>query len=186
MTLVSPGSTARHGNALFTLWDREIGMERQQIMEEGITAGMIGAMAIAVWFFVLDLASGQLLATPTMLGSSLSSLVGQVPSTPAAVITYTLFHFAIFLAIGLVCAWVVNGSEKTPSVLIGFILLVVAFEVGWIGWTTVLADRTNFGALAWYQVFIANLLAAAAMGVYFWRRHPALGARLNQAIVGQE
>jgi membrane-anchored protein YejM (alkaline phosphatase superfamily) len=161
-------------------------MERQQIMEEGVTSGMIGALAIAAWFFVLDLAAGSILATPTMLGTSMATLVGQSPSTPAAVITYTLFHFAIFLAIGFVCAWVVNNSEKTPSVLIGFMGLVVAFEVGWIGWTTVLADRTNFGALAWYQVLVANLLAAGAMGVYFWRRHPALGARLNEAIVGQE
>jgi hypothetical protein len=154
--------------------------------EEGITAGLIGATVIAVWFFLLDLGAGRMLATPTMLGTSLATLVGQEPSVPAAVISYTLFHYAIFTGIGLLCSWVVNGSERSPSVLIGFILLVVAFEVGWAGWTAVLADRTNFGELAWYQVFIANLLAAASIGTYFWRQHPALAGRLNEAIVGHE
>ncbi|MCU0636923.1 MAG: hypothetical protein MUE41_18795 [Gemmatimonadaceae bacterium] len=161
-------------------------MPRKNMLEEGITAGLIGATVIALWFFLIDLAAGRMLATPTMLGTSLATLVGQEPSVPAAVISYTLFHFAIFTAIGIVCAWVVHSSERAPTVLIGFIGLVVAFEVGWIGWTAVLADRTNFGSLAWYQVFIANLLAAAAIGTYFWRQHPALGAKINQTIVGQE
>jgi len=29
-------------------------------------------------------------------------------------------------------------------------------------------------ALTWPAVLVANLLAAAAMGAYFWLRHPAL------------
>jgi len=40
---------------------------------------------------------------------------------------------------------------------------------------------TPLGALAWYQVMIGNLIAAAAMGVYLWRVHPLLRQQLLHA-----
>lgn len=155
-----------------------------RVAREGISAGLIGATTIAVWFAILDAVRGELLATPVMLGNSLGSMFlnGDSPSRAAAFIGYTLFHFAIFCAIGLVLSWVVNGAEKVPSSFIGFAGLFVAFEVGWIGWTTVLAQ--GFGEITWLQVFIANLLAAGSMGWYMWRQHPALPGKVGAQIAG--
>ena len=137
---------------------------QNNVVREGISVGLIGATAIAIWFAILDVISGHLLATPVMLGTSLGSLVlqGAVPSTAAAFIGYTVFHFAIFAIIGIAFSFVVNSAEKFPSAIIGFGMLFVAFEVGWVGWTMVLAE--GFGQLTWLQVFIANLIASLTMG----------------------
>ena len=157
---------------------------QSRVVREGISAGLIGAMSIAVWFFILDAVQGNLLETPVLLGTSLGSLVlqGGVPSTAGAFLGYSIFHFTLFLIAGLVFSYVVNGSEKSPSAMIGFGMLFVAFEVGWLGWTMVLAR--GLGELTWLQVFVANLIAAAAMGLYMWRQHPALANRVDNALAG--
>ena len=151
------------------------------VVREGISVGLIGACAIALWFAIIDAVQGHLLATPVMLGNALGSLLmpgGDQPSFAAAFIGYTIFHVLAFCVIGLAFSFVVNGAERVPSAIIGFGMLFVAFEVGWIGWTTVLAQ--GFGNLTWLQVFIANLIAAAAMGLYMWRQHPTLPRRVTE------
>lgn len=160
--------------------------DANRIVREGVAAGLIGATAIAVWFGVLDAISGSLLATPIMLGASLATLFQGIGSTsdPAAFLLYTVAHYALFVGIGLVFAWVVTKAERAPSALIGFIGLFVAFQVGWVGWTTVLAQ--SLGSIAWYQVFIANVIASAAMGYYMYRQHPALPGKVNELLVTTE
>jgi divalent metal cation (Fe/Co/Zn/Cd) transporter len=80
----------------------------------------------------------------------------------------------------------VNNAEREPSMLIGLMFLFVAFEVGWYGFTALLARSEHFGALAWYQVMVANLVAALAMGIYMWRSHPALAGRFAHELAGGE
>lgn len=152
---------------------------------EGISVGLIGAIAIAVWFAILDLVRGDPLATPIMLGNSVGSLFlsGELPSRAGAFLGYTIFHFTAFIILGLAFSWAVNKAERTPSVIIGMVGLFVAFEVGWTGFTSVLAE--GFGRLTWLQVLLANLIAAAAMGYYMWRQHPSLGRRVDASIGGQ-
>ena len=41
----------------------------RSVLKEGIVAGLIGAAAVAVWFFVFDLARGRPLLTPGLLGA---------------------------------------------------------------------------------------------------------------------
>jgi hypothetical protein len=156
------------------------------VIREGVSAGLIGATAIAAWFGVIDAIAGTLLATPIMLGASLSTLFAAdaSPAPATSFVLYTLFHFAMFTAIGLFFAWVVSLAEEAPSALIGFFGLFVMFEVGWVGWTTVLAQ--GFGELTWLQVFIANLIGAAAMGYYMYRQHPALPRRVSRVLVTTE
>jgi hypothetical protein len=156
------------------------------VFREGISAGLIGATAIAAWFAILDAVQGQIFGTPILLGTSLGTLFlqGDTPGRAAAFLLYTVFHFAMFCGIGLLFAWVVDKAEAVPSAFIGFAGLFVAFEVGWIGWTTVLAE--GFGDLTWAQVFVANLIAAGSMGLYMWRQHPALPARVSAVLAGAQ
>lgn len=159
---------------------------KSQVIREGVSAGLIGAVVIALWFALLDAMRGEMFATPIMLGTALDSLFlgdASAPSPAAAFISYTLFHFLAFTVAGIIFSYVVNAAETTPSAFIGFAGLFVAFEVAWIGMTTVLS-QSAFGNLSWLQVGAANLIAAAAMGYYMWRQHPALPKRIGAVLAG--
>jgi hypothetical protein len=159
---------------------------RPNVFREGVNAGLIGALTIALWFLILDVIRGDLLGTPVMLGNSLISIFlqpGELPSRAGAFLLYTVFHVAAFAGVGLLFAWGMNAAERTPSAFIGFAGLFIVFEIGWLGWTAVLAEG-RFGELSWLQVFLANLIAAGVMGYYLFRQHPGLAGRVELAIAG--
>jgi len=55
----------------------------------------------------------------------------------------------------------------------GILMLFVFFECGFVVGAMFFAEPI-LHALAWPAVLVANMLAAAAMGGYFWVRHPNL------------
>lgn len=157
-------------------WHRAFATPRP-VMREGVIAGLIGATVIAVWFFVVDAIAGQPFFTPETLGRALFSILGPVPTGESAtlhIVAYTLVHYAAFVVAGIVAAGVIEAAGREPSILLGFVILFVAFEVGFYALVGMLAEATPLGALAWWQVMAGNLLAAVAMGIYLWRAHPAL------------
>jgi hypothetical protein len=165
-------------------------LEQHRTLREGVVAGALAATAVAIWFLVLDTVAGRPFATPAMLGASLSSLFAVPAAVPTAtassVLGYTAFHYAAFAVAGLIGATVMNNAEEEPSVLIGFFILFIAFEIGWYGLSAILARSEHFGQLAWYQVFLANLIAAGTIGTYLFRRHPGLASRFAHSLAGEE
>lgn len=163
--------------------------DRHSSIREGILAGIIGATAIAVWFLIVDLLSGHALYTPDILGRGLISVLGKPPSMPDTMITrvlaYTLFHYVAFAIAGVLVATVVHQSARTPAILAGFLVLFVVFELGAYMLAGLLTESA-FGGLAWYQIFVANLLAASLMGWFMWVRHPALKHDINVALSGED
>ena len=162
--------------------------DEHRTLREGVTAGVLGATAVAIWFLILDAAAGRPFYTPQMLGSSMATFFG-APGTGNAiplVLGYTLVHFAAFIIVGLIVSAIVNGAESEPSLLIGFAILFVAFEVAWYGWSAILSRSDRFGNLAWYAVLVGNLVAAGSMGLYLWRAHPTLARRFNSVLAGED
>jgi putative oxidoreductase len=163
----------------------DVAVAPRPLVREGVIAGIIGAAVIAVWFFSVDLIAGQMLFTPTTLGRGLLSIFGPVPQGQSAfvlVTIYTLFHFAAFIVVGLVAAMIVSLANQEPGILLGFVVLFAAIEVGFYAFVGLLHRATPLGSLAWYNVMIGNLLAAAAMGVYLLRAHPVLREQFEHAI----
>lgn len=158
--------------------------DRNRVPREGISAGLLGGTAVALWFAIIDLIQGKLLATPIMLGTWLGSLflTNDVPGSAAAFLGYTLFHYVAFIVVGIGFAWVVNGAERVPSVIIGLLGLLALFEVWWVGGTYLLSR--GFGELTWLQVFIANIIGAGVMALYLWRQHPSLAGRVDAVLSG--
>jgi len=147
------------------------------LLHDGIIAGLIGATCIAVWFLIIDTIAGQPFRTPAALGAGLVDVLGPndpTDSMAAFVLVYTVFHFAAFMFVGLLASLIVHLARQEPSILLGFVVLFVATEVGFYGLVGLLHQASSLGSLAWYQVMIGNLIAAAAMGVYFWRTHREL------------
>ncbi|HJU72265.1 MAG TPA: hypothetical protein VJ717_00855 [Gemmatimonadaceae bacterium] len=149
-------------------------MRQFATVKEGVITGAIGATAVAIWFLIVDLVSGQPFHTPATLGEAVSAIFGPTEGESAFrhVALYTLFHYAVFALVGIVAAWVLRGSHREPTVLIALFILFVAFEVGFYALTYLLSLSPSFGNLAWYQVGAANLVAAALMGGYLLKRHP--------------
>jgi len=77
------------------------------------------------------------------------------------------------VAIGGIAARLLALAERQPSVGFGILMLFVFFEFGFIVAAMFFAEPI-LHALAWPAVLVANVLAAAAMGGYFWVRHPNL------------
>lgn len=161
---------------------------RRSIIRDGVIAGIIGATAVAVWFFGIDLAYGQPLSTPATLGRGLLRLFGPPGSegTLVFVVSYTIFHYAAFIAVGLIASVIVHWAQTQPAVLAGAMMLFVAFEIGFYGISAALRESPELGSLGGWLVASGNLVAAASMGAFFWRRHPELRSEFTHALGGRE
>jgi hypothetical protein len=156
-------------------WMRALSQHR--VLREAAIVGLIGAAVVALWFLVLDAAMGRLLFTPAALGS----VVFHGATSPAAVqvdaltiLGYTALHLVAFGVVGVIVAAAVSYAEDRHAyVLLGMVLVFVAFETFFIGLVTVLAQWL-LELIPWWSILVANLLAAAAMGAYLWRMHPQL------------
>lgn len=163
--------------------------ERHNTIREGVYAGFIGATVIVVWFAIIDILAARPFHTPNILGAGLISILGKPPMMPDTVlmrvVSYTIFHYAAFAVVGVVITSIIHQSSRTPAILAGFLIAFVAFELGAIGLTGLFTESA-LGSLAWYQIFIANLLSAAAMFWFLWRRHPDLRRNIDQALAGTD
>ena len=161
---------------------------RHNAAREGLIAGVLGATSVALWFLILDVLAGRPFHTPAILGTALLGVLGPAGSegTTTRVIVYTIFHYGVFILAGIVLTAVVHRAAVESSVLAGFLILFVAFEIGFYGFTALLSQQELLGDLAWYQIGIGNLLAAGAMGTYLWRTHPDLGSEFAHALGGAE
>jgi hypothetical protein len=152
---------------------------RIRFTAEGTTAGIIGGSTIALWFLVLDSLHGHPLYTPTLLGTAIFR-----PSAPIAppgaltlsvpmVLLFTALHGLIFVVLGEIAALLVQLAEKNANYTFGIVLFLVIFLSGFLFATMVFAADV-LDVLSWQAVFVGNVLAVAAMGLYFRRRHPNL------------
>lgn len=164
---------------------RDFAGQPHPLLHDGVVAGLIGAAAIAVWFLIIDVIAGHPFRTPATLGHDLLQVLGPGTRTDTMityVLVYTVFHFVAFMFVGLVASLVVHLAKSEPSILLGFVVLFVATEIGFYGFTGLLHEASGLRSLAWYQVMLGNLIAAAAMGYYFWRTHRELGEEFKHSL----
>lgn len=158
-------------------------MVEHRTLREGILAGLIGATSVAIWFLVIDVIGGRPLHTPSVLGEALMNVLGPNRGEGALeyVMLYTVFHYAVFILFGIVAVAIIHASDREPSLMAGFIILLVVFELGFY-FFVMLLDRSLLGTIAWYQVGAANILAALLMGRYLVRGHPEMMTRMGEAL----
>jgi hypothetical protein len=93
------------------------------VLREGIVAGVIGAVVVAVWFFAIDAIHGEPLHTPKVLGS----IFLQKPETTQAIVIYTILHGLAFIVFGLIGAVVMSGAERYPMLIFALVILFTSF-----------------------------------------------------------
>lgn len=153
---------------------------------EGTDVGIIGGLAVALWFLLLDTIAGQPLRCPSLLGQVV--LMGDAtPDTGnivfGAVLLYTAFHFIVFAFLGMGLVALVHWGTENSVVRYALLPVFLAFEVLFYGLLEVLSEGT--GALfPFWAVVSANTLAAVSMGLYLWYRHPAFRRSIQETPLG--
>lgn len=156
------------------------------ITAEGTDVGIIGGLAVAIWFLILDTIAGQPMLTPSLLGQVV--LMGDAtPDTGqvvfGAVLLYTAFHFVVFALLGMGLVALVHWGIENSVVRYALLPVFLAFEVMFYGVLEVLSEGT--GALfPFWAVVSANTLAAVSMGAYLWIRHPAFRRSIRDTPLG--
>jgi hypothetical protein len=157
---------------------------RKSTFREGIITGILGACAVALFYLCLDIARGEPLLTPSVLGQA---FVLHDPVTPgvvetSAVIAYTIFHFIAFAAFGVVLASLTRAADQSNLARYAEFQVLIVFLVFFYGVVSVASEVVR-GTLPFVGVLVANIIAGALMVGYLWRNHPALG-RANRTPLG--
>jgi hypothetical protein len=146
------------------------------VLSEGMVAGLIGAVVVAVWFLAIDTIRGTPLRTPLLLGSALLDQPQPLP----AILLYTVLHGMAFVVFGVLASFLVAGAEREPMFVFALVILFAAFEVFFFAALVVGASWLVEELAAW-TIFAANVFAATGMLGYFFRRHRTLATRLAHA-----
>lgn len=149
----------------------------RRVIREGIIAGLIGAGVVAVWFLAFDLIEGMPFHTPALLWAIVFQGLRDPQAlqiTPGAVIGYSVVHVLAFSAFGILCAKLIARAGPETALLLASFSLFACFQLFFLGLAGLIA-RMLTGALFWWEIFVANLLASVAMVAYFFVGHRALG-----------
>jgi len=153
--------------------------DTQALYQEGIIAGILAAAAVAVWFLIVDSLAGRPFYTPAVLGTALFGRGAGLEHVTVSLDTVAMFtwvHGLAFAALGGIAARLLAVAERNPGLGFGIVLFFVIFQCGF---TTAMAfvAPAVFSVLGWASIFVANLLAAATMVIYFRLRHPNITVR---------
>src|SRR5437899_12792687 len=132
----------------------------------GVVTGLIGAAVVAVWFFLLDLASGAPLRTPAALGSALllgAAGPGEIVATFGLVAAYTVVHVTAFLIAGIVFVALAEEVERVPAMALLVLLTAILLE-GLVLATSGVAAQWALGTVGWWSAAVANAVAVRAVG----------------------
>ena len=150
------------------------------LLADAAITGAIGAAVTAVWFLVLDVLAGRPFYTPASLGSALllgAQIPAEVQLTGGIIVAYTFVHLLAFFVVGVGIEWLARQLERAPSFWLVALLGLIVLDMLFIGIVGSLASWV-LGALGLWAVFVANLLAVAAMGYRIWLSRPELRAQL--------
>jgi len=143
------------------------------VFREGVLVGLAGAVVVAVWFLVYDIASGAAFRTPALLGSVLFEHLRDPDAlviTTRPVLEYTLVHGIVFIAFGIAAAGLFSIADRARAMLLGIFMLFCCFEVAFLAATSVVSEVLS-RAFHPGAVLGANALASVVMLSMLFRNH---------------
>ncbi|MES2124488.1 MAG: hypothetical protein V4503_07335 [Gemmatimonadota bacterium] len=162
-------------------------MDDAAARREGVITGLFGAAVVAVFYLGVDVARGQPLMTPTVLGEVFvmrqAALSTGTPDT-MAIVLYTIVHIIAFTAFGIFLTALARRAEQSGLMRYAIVQLLVVFELFFYGLLQVGAESAR-GMFPLWSVLAANTLAAIVMCSYLWRRHPALARAFAGGALGK-
>lgn len=151
-----------------------------EVVREGVVAGMIGAVIVALWFLAYDAAIGQPFRTPALLGAIVFNGMHQPADfavTLGLVLGYTALHFFAFIMFGIASSILMAASEYEPVLAFGELILFIWFELCFAAFVTFL-DGQALEEIGWWRIIVGNVVALAAIIAYYEHRHPRITRRI--------
>jgi hypothetical protein len=142
-------------------------MRRSTTVVDGAVGGIIAGAVVAVWFFILDLASGQPFHTPRVLAAAF--LGHESTLAPVRLVAvYTLLHLGIFAVLGIGGAMLMRATGEVPRVLTGALFGIGALSAAHYGGLLLLGVPV-LTLLPPVQVLAATIVGGIAMMLYIHR-----------------
>jgi hypothetical protein len=156
---------------------------RSRVWLDGLNAGLIGYATVALFIGLVDLLSGRsFFYTASLLGQSVIGGFGDpTPGliAPGPIFAYNGVHVLVFVAIGLLIAWLVYEIELHPMFwYVVFFVLLGVFFFSFILLAIVATPVSE--SVPWWSFLAANAIAALAIGGYFHRTHPRLWTEVTE------
>jgi hypothetical protein len=149
-------------------------VQEHSTVREGLVTGLLGAIAVAAWYFLVDTATGQPFHTPNVLGriifqGDLTPGVRRV--VPEVVAGFTVLHLVLYVLVGSVLTLLTHSAMRNLALRMGvWIGLVVAFCLA-AGITYMLAVATGERLPLW-SILGGSFVGVVVMGWHLLRRHP--------------
>jgi len=146
----------------------------EDFLYDSFYSASIGASVVALFFLFIDAFEGQPFFTPSLLGAVMftgadAAAVSEVRLDLVAY--YSMVHMAAFGALGMLLAFLVHEVElhaKNPAQF--FLLFFLVFEAAFLVASRLLLPGVN-ELLGHFRIFLANLCAVGAMGVFLYQAH---------------
>ena len=146
------------------------------IVREGVVAGTLGGAIVALWYLLCDTIGGRPFHTPALLGAIFFNGLRDHDvgaATLAPVLSFTLLHFAAFIAFGLASALVIAAAKLEPLLVLGALMVYGCYEVSFLSFVAVL-DASALGAIGLWKIAAANAITLVTVFGYFQYRHPQI------------
>ncbi|HKU61738.1 MAG TPA: hypothetical protein VJQ44_11015 [Gemmatimonadales bacterium] len=143
-------------------------------LREGVVTGLLGAIAVAVWYFLIDTAAGQPFHTPNVLGKIIfrgDLTPGVQHVVPGVVAGFTALHFVVYILVGALLALLTHSAIRDTSLRMGVWMGLVCAFCLLAGLTYMLAVATGERLPLW-TVLGGSFLGVALMGWYLLGGHP--------------
>ncbi|HTK53308.1 MAG TPA: hypothetical protein VL308_15565 [Gemmatimonadaceae bacterium] len=124
-------------------------------LREGTALGIVLATGIWVWLAAVDALAGQPFHTFSVLGG---------------ITAFTIVHYLLNIAYGVVVVSAVHGATREPSLAIAVVFGVVTLEIAF-AMVTVLLSNLGLGARAWVGIFGGSLIGTGLCLFLLSRRH---------------
>ena len=154
-------------------------------VREGAIAGALGAAVIAVWYFILDLLAGQLLATPNRIAQTLFGSGSSDAGNLGTIAVVTVVHFVVFMAAGVALTALVHLATRHIAWRMG-VLLALVIGLGFFAGLGYAAGLSDSSPVPHWKSLGGALVAVLAMAVYLWHSHPELARSFVDVPLGDE
>jgi hypothetical protein len=144
-----------------------------KVFQDGVVAGLLGALVVAVAHMIADVVAGEPLRTPATLGVLLA---GAASEDAGAVLRFTCFHIFGWVLVGGLGSWLISVVDAHPR------LLPLIFGGFVAVFTSVLyvLGALSVPGLPPHHLWVATLLGSAAAAGYLALRHPQLARHVER------